>query len=213
MAFFDIISTLVRGNIMLNTKGRVVCTLALLAMLPPKVMAGSIDVKIIDAIHLMACKLTFVGNGCSDYGVISPVSLKQDTVTIWDAKQLCFTITKDVPTWRMVNATETNALSGQAGRYGVFKGEPLHPKSINVTDTGLLDVDKKTERYGIWAVRDAYIVDGNTSLLLHHNMSGVWKRQIINNDTMCNTPGKHQQYPWGKISRKLRFFAKWLLAR
>lgn len=77
---------------------RSVFALAIAVASSTMVMANSIDIKIIGTISPSACTPALSGGGVIDYGVITANSLKKDSYTQLDKKQLDFSITCDAPT-------------------------------------------------------------------------------------------------------------------
>ncbi|MDG0798617.1 DUF1120 domain-containing protein [Pectobacterium punjabense] len=82
---------------MMNTVTKTACALAVLAATSTSVMAESIDVRVIGTITPTACKPTLSGGGTIDYGVISPASLKKDSLNQLGIKSVDFAITCDAP--------------------------------------------------------------------------------------------------------------------
>lgn len=152
---------------MMNAVKKTACALAVLATTSTAVMAESIDVKVIGTITPTACKPTLTGGGTIDYGVIPPASLKKDTFTVLDEKQVDFNITCDAPAKVAIHAigskpnTSTDIGNGGEIGYNSFDGEIFGVKKVNVDGLGLTDNGKKIGGYGLRLVPGAYTVDGN----------------------------------------------------
>jgi len=166
---------------MMNPVTKTVGVLALLASTSTAVMAESIDVKVIGTITPTACKPTLAGGGTIDYGVIPPASLKKDTVTVLDEKQVDFSITCDAAAKVAVHAvgskidTITDGSKG-FGVYPVFSGGALFGvKSVNVDGLGKTDEGKNIGGYGIRLVPQSYTVDGKKAdTIMRRQKSDNW---------------------------------------
>lgn len=93
------------------------CAIAVLAA-STNVMADSVDLVVKGTIAPIACQANILGSGVFDYGVISPSSLKADTINNLPAKTSNITITCDAPT--------KIALKAANNRGGTIPGRELN---------------------------------------------------------------------------------------
>ncbi|MBA0189799.1 DUF1120 domain-containing protein [Pectobacterium odoriferum] len=189
---------------MMNKVTKTACALAVLTATSTSAMAESIDIKVIGTIPPAACKPALTGGGIIDYGVIPAESLKKDTPTALEEKQVDFSITCDAHTRVAVRAiglkadTATNTLKSQAGAYGAFEGQIFNiKKNVNVTGLGTSDDGKNIGGYGIRLVPDSYTIDGRSSaLLVRKNSSEKWNANIFDNGSMLSYSDKDHQITW-----------------
>ncbi|MEQ9899428.1 DUF1120 domain-containing protein [Pectobacterium punjabense] len=193
---------------MMNTVTKTACALAVLAATSTSVMAESIDVRVIGTITPTACKPTLSGGGTIDYGVIPPASLKNDTFTVLEEKQVDFSITCDAPAKVAVNAIGTKAdtvtdTNNAAGGYDPFRGKLFDMPSVNVTGLGKSDDGKNIGGYGIRFVPDSYTVDGGrASLLVRQKASDEWDSLVHDNGSLFGVYSKLQQLTWAEKGGK-----------
>ncbi|WP_282677680.1 DUF1120 domain-containing protein, partial [Serratia marcescens] len=120
---------------------------------------------------------TLAGGGTIDYGIIPPASLKKDTSTVLDEKQVDFSITCDAPAKVAVHATGSKAdtaanVTATSSGYGQFWGTLFYVKGLSVDGLGKTDGGKKIGGYGIRLDRSAFTVDGNKADLISRGKPG-----------------------------------------
>ncbi|MEQ9899429.1 DUF1120 domain-containing protein [Pectobacterium punjabense] len=188
---------------MMNTVTKTACALAVLAATSTSVMAESIDVRVIGTITPTACKPTLSGGGTIDYGVISPASLKKDTVTVLAEKQVDFSITCDAPAKVAVNAIGTKSDTATdvkgTGGYPYFIGGKLFG-AVNPNVTGLgADGGKNIGGYGIRLVPDTFTLDGNKAInIFRESPDHAWIKPV--DEGILLTWNKKSQTSWSNKS-------------
>lgn len=189
---------------MFKTMNKSLCALAVLAATSHTVLAESVDVKVIGTITPTACTPTLAGGGVIDYGVIRPASLKTDTFTELEEKQVDFSITCDAPAKVAIRAvpakvdTVTDATAVTDG-YAYFGGTLFDTPKINVAGLGLTDNGKKIGGYGVRLVPGTYTADGNEVVFLNRQTaSGAWSATLYDNGSLLNANTKDFQYSWAK---------------
>ncbi|MDG0798616.1 DUF1120 domain-containing protein [Pectobacterium punjabense] len=193
---------------MMNTVTKTACALAVLAATSTSVMAESIDVRVIGTITPTACKPTLAGGGTIDYGVIPPASLKKDTFTVLEEKQVDFSITCDAPAKVAVNAIGTKAdmvtdAKKSSNGYDAFRGKLFDMPSVNVTGLGKSDDGKNIGGYGIRFVPGSYTVDGGSaSLLFRNKASDKWDSALYDNGSLFSVISKAHQLTWAEKGGK-----------